>query len=124
MQGHDLRRRVYDLLEHDNIPHTSSARLAHVIIAIVIVNVSVMLLASVPEFNARFGRLLIAVELVSLAIFALEYAARLWSVAGHAPAREMSPWRARLDYATSSLGIIDLLSVLPSGVAMLGNEHP
>ena len=124
MQGHDLCRRVYDLLEHDNIPHTASARLAHLIIAIVIVNVSVMVLASVPEINARFGRLLMAVEIASLAIFALEYAARLWSVAGHAPVREMSPWRARLDYATSSLGIIDLLSVLPSGVALLGNQRP
>ena len=124
MQGHDLCRRVYDLLEHDNIPHTASARLAHLIIAIVIVNVSVMVLASVPEINARFGRLLIAVEAASLAIFALEYAVRLWSVAGHAPVREMSPSRARLDYVTSSLGIIDLLSVLPPGTALLGNERP
>ena len=124
MQGHDLRRRVYDLLEHDNIPYTPSARLAQLIIAIVVVNVSAMVLASVPEINVRFGRLLMAIEFASLAIFALEYAARFWSVAGHAPVREMSPWRARLDYATSSLGIIDLLSVLPSGVALLGNERP
>lgn len=124
MQGHDLRRRVYDLLEHDTIPHTPSARLAQAIIAIVIVNVSVMVLASVPEFNAKFGRVLMAIEIASLAIFALEYAARFWSAAGHAPVREMGPWRARLDYATSSLGIIDLVSVLPSGVALLGNERP
>ncbi len=124
MQGHDLCRRVYDLLEHDNVPHTASARLAHLIIAIVIINVISMLLASVPEISAHYGPLLIAVEVGSLAIFAVEYAARFWSVAGHASVREMSPWRARLDYATSSLGIIDLLSVLPSGVALLGNERP
>lgn len=124
MQGHNLCRRVYDLLEHDTVPHTPSARLAHGIIAVVIINVSVMVLASVPEFNAQFGRLFIAIEIASLAIFALEYAARFWSAAGHAPVREMSPWRARLDYATSSLGIIDLVSVLPSGVALLGNDRP
>lgn len=124
MQGHDLRRRVYDLLEHDNIPYTPSARLAHVIIGIVVVNVSAMVLASVPEIDARFGWLLSAVEAGSLAIFALEYATRLWSVAGHAPYREMSPWQARFHYATSSLGIIDLLSVLPSGVALFSGERP
>ena len=124
MQGHDLRRRVYDLLEHDNIPHTPSARLAHLIIAIVIINVIVMVLASVPEIDARYGGLLDAVEFGSIAIFAIEYAARLWSVAGHAPYREVSPWRARVGYATSSLGIIDLLSVLPSGVALSGGERP
>ena len=88
MQGHDLRRRLYDLLEHDNLPHTPSARLAHAIIAIVVINVGAMVLASVPEIDARFGRLLDAVEAGSLAVFALEYAARFWSVAGHAP------WRA------------------------------
>ena len=124
MQGHDLRRRIYDLLEHDNILYTPSARLARLIIAIVIINVSAMVLASVPEIDARYGGLLNAVEAGSLTIFALEYAARLWSVAGHAPVREMSPWRARLDYATSSLGIIDLLSVLPPAIALLGDERP
>ena len=124
MQGHDLRRRVYDLLEHDNIAHTPSARLAHLIIAIVVVNVSAMVLASVPEIDARFGRLLNAIEAGSLAIFALEYAARIWSVAGHAPVREVSPWRARFDYATSSLGIIDLLSALPPALALFHGERP
>ena len=124
MQGHDLRRRVYDLLEHDNIPHTPSARLAHALIAIVVINVTAMVLASVPEIDARFGRLLSGIEAGSLAIFALEYAARLWSVAGHAPYREMSARRARFDYATSSLGIIDLLSVLPPALALLGDERP
>ena len=50
--------------------------------------------------------------------------ARLWSAAGHAPVREISPWRARFDYATSSLGIIDLLSVLPPGVALFARRAP
>ena len=124
MQGHDLRRRVYDLLEHDNLPHTPSARLARLIIAVVIINVITMVLASVPEIDAGYGRLLDAVEAASLAAFALEYAARLWSVAGHAPYREVGAWRARFDYASSGLGIIDLLSVLPSGVALYGGERP
>ena len=123
MQGHDLRRRLYDLLEHDNLPHTPSAHLAHAIIAIVVINVAAMVLASVPQIDARFGRLLDAVEAGSLAFFALEYAARFWSIAGHAPYREVSPWRARADYATSGLGIIDLLSVLPPGLALFGGER-
>ena len=85
MQGHDLRRRVHELLEHDNIAHTPSARLAHLIIVIVVINVSAMVLASVPEFDARFGWLLNEVVAGSLAIFALEYVARLWSAVGHSP---------------------------------------
>jgi voltage-gated potassium channel len=124
MQGHDLRRRLYDLLEHDNLPRTPSARLAHLIIAIVILNVAAMVLASVPEIDARYGRLLNGIEAGSLALFALEYVARLWSVAGHARYREISPWRARIDYATSSLGVIDLFSVLPPALALFNGERP
>ena len=50
--------------------------------------------------------------------FALEYAARLWSVVGHS-LRDMTPTRARLEYVFSSLGIIDLLSFLPSAIALV-----
>src|SRR3977135_1596773 len=56
MRGHDLRRRIYDLLEHDNLPHTPSAHLAHAIIAIIVINVVAMVLASVPDIDSRFGR--------------------------------------------------------------------
>ena len=56
------------------------------IIAIIIIDVLAMMLASVPEFDARFGRLFTVDRgrRRSL-VFALEYAARLWSVAGHSP---------------------------------------
>jgi voltage-gated potassium channel len=49
--------------------------------------------------------------------FALEYLARLWSVVGHS-LRVMTPVRARLEYALSSLGIIDLMAFLPSAIAL------
>jgi voltage-gated potassium channel len=50
--------------------------------------------------------------------FALEYAARIWSVVGHS-LRDMTPMRARVEYAFSSLGIIDLLAFLPSAAALI-----
>jgi len=50
-------------------------------------------------------------------VFALEYAARLWSVAGHTP-RKLSPLKDRIDYAVSTLGIIDLLAFLAPSVAL------
>ena len=54
-------------------------------------------------------------------VFALEYAARLWSVAGHS-LREMSPTQGRLEYALSSLGIIDLLAFLPAAIALIAGD--
>jgi voltage-gated potassium channel len=76
-----------------------------------------MVLASVPEIDARFGPLLRAVEIAAVVAFALEYLARLWCVAGHS-LRAVTPAQARLEYALSSLGIIDLMAFLPSAIAM------
>ncbi len=53
-----------------------------------------------------------------MVVFALEYLARLWSVVGHSP-RTKSPAQDRIEYALSSLGIIDLLAFLPAGIALI-----
>ena len=82
-----------------------------------------MVLASVPELDARFGLLFTVVEVAAVMAFALEYVARIWSVAGHS-LRDMTPARARLEYALSSLGIIDLLAFLPSAVALIIGDRP
>ena len=87
-----MRDRLYELLEHDQLPYSAGSRFAQLIISIIIIDVLAMMLSSVPEFDARFGRLFTFVELGALVMFALEYAARLWSVAGHLP-RELSPAR-------------------------------
>jgi voltage-gated potassium channel len=81
-----------------------------------------MILASVPELDARFGALFTAVQTGAAMVFALEYAARLWSVAGHGP-RRLSPLRGRIEYALSSLGIIDLLAFLPASIALIAGSR-
>ena len=104
----DLRDRLYELLEHDHLPYSVGSRFVRLIVSIIIIDVLAMILASVPEFDARFGGLFTVIKIGAVAVFALEYAARIWSVVGHS-LRDIAPTRARLEYATSSLGIIDLL---------------
>jgi voltage-gated potassium channel len=119
----DLRDRLYELLEHDHLPHSVGSRFAQLIVAIIVLDVLAMILASVPEFDARFGWLFTTIEVLAVVAFALEYLARLWSVVGHS-LRAMTPGRARLEYAFSSLGIIDLMAFLPSAVALtVGDRH-
>jgi voltage-gated potassium channel len=117
----DLRDRLYELLEHDHPPNSVGSRFVQLIIAIIIVAVFAAVLASVPEFDARFGRLFTTIEVAAVLAFALEYVARIWSVADHSLAVVTST-RARLDYALSSLGLIDLLAFLPSAMALLIGE--
>ena len=114
----DLRDRLYELLEHDHLPHSVGSRFVRLIIAIIVIDVLVAIFASVPEFDARFGRLFTTVEVTAVVAFALEYTARLWSVVGHS-LRDMTPLRARLEYAFSALGVIDLLAFLPSAIALV-----
>jgi voltage-gated potassium channel len=113
----DLRDRLYELLEHDHPPDTIGSRFVRLIVALIVVDVLAAILASVPELDASFGRLFTTIEIVAVVAFALEYAARVWSVAGHS-LRHVSPTRARLEYTVSSLGIIDLLAFLPSAIAL------
>ena len=118
----DLRDRLYELLEHDHLPHSVGSRFVRLIVAIIVIDVLAMILASVPELDAKFGRLFTVIEVGAVLAFALEYLARLWTVVGHS-LRDMTPTKARVEYALSALGLIDLLSFLPAAVALLIGER-
>jgi voltage-gated potassium channel len=118
----NLRDRLYELLEHDHLPYSVGSRFVRLIVSIIIIDVLAMILASVPEFDARFGTLFTVIKIGAVAVFALEYAARLWSVVGHSP-RKSSPAQDRIEYALSSLGIIDLLAFLPASIALIAGSR-
>jgi voltage-gated potassium channel len=112
------RRRIYFALEaYEEWPR--GRVLANSIIALIIINLICVCLESVPELAARFALLFRTVELASLVLFSIEYAARLWVAVEHAPYRKLKPWTARLRLATSPSGIVDLLAVLPFWFAPL-----
>ncbi|CAL78681.1 Putative voltage-dependent potassium channel with a cyclic nucleotide-binding domain [Bradyrhizobium sp. ORS 278] len=113
----DLRDRLYELLEHDHLPSTHGSRLIQLIVVVITLDVLAVVLGSDPDIAASFGWPLRLIKITALIVFATEYAARLWSVAGHMPRRQ-SPWRDRLAYALSALGVIDLLSFVPATIAL------
>ena len=118
----DLRDRLYELLEHDHLPYSIGSRFVRLIVFIVIIDVLAMILASVPEYDARFGGVFTVIKVGAVIVFALEYLARLWSVVGHSP-RKLSPAQDRLEYAFSSLGLIDLMAFLPASVALIVGDR-
>ena len=62
-------------------------------------------------------RILIRIEFVSLIIFTVEYALRIWTANLLYPG--LHPIRARIRYITSPMAIIDLISILPFLVPVL-----
>ena len=114
----DLRDRLYDVLEHDHLAGTIGWRVIRLIILVIILDVTATVLASVPAYDARFGSVFTAIKIGAIIVFALEYGARLWSAAGHSP-KQLSPFRARIEFIFSGLGVIDLMAFLPATIALI-----
>jgi voltage-gated potassium channel len=118
----NVRDRLYELLEHDPLAYSAGSRFIQIIIGVIVLNVVAMILASVPELDARFGTLFEAITILSVFVFALEYLARLWTVAGHTP-RKGSALSDRLGYVFSALGLIDLMAFLPAAIVLAAGRH-
>jgi voltage-gated potassium channel len=109
----DLRRVLYELLEHGPIGEHRSRGVTRLIILVIVINLVAAALETVPWLDARYGRWFLAIEWLSLIFFTAEYLARLWVAAEHAPNRHLSPLRARWKFVGSAAGLVDLLAVLP-----------
>src|SRR5262252_8886825 len=118
-RGKDLRRRLYEVLEHGTIGNRTGLIVGRLIVALIITNLVTMTLDSVPALEAQYGPLFLAIELLSLVVFTIEYALRVWVAAEHAPHRHSSERKARWEFVSSPLGVIDLLAVLPFWFALV-----
>jgi len=115
----DLRRRVYHVLEQGPVGDRASKMVDRFLIALILINLIAVALESIPEYEARYGGVFAAIELFSLVVFTIEYGLRLWSAVEHGPHQHLPPRRARLKYALSPAGIVDLIAVLPFWFAMV-----
>lgn len=77
------------------------------LISIILASVAVVVLDSIASMHARFGVFLGVLEWFFTALFTIEYGARLVSV------------RRPRRYASSAFGIIDLLALIPTYLALL-----
>jgi voltage-gated potassium channel Kch len=109
----DLRCRLYEILEHGAIGDRTGLIVGRLIVVLIITNLVTMTLDSVPALRAQYGPLFLAIELLSLVVFTIEYGLRVWVAAEHAPHRHSSERKARWEFVSSPLGVIDLLAVLP-----------
>jgi len=67
---------------------------SRLLILLVLINIAVVVLESVPRYEAAYGWLFVAIETVSLVVFTVEYALRIWVATAHAPHRDLAPLRA------------------------------
>ncbi|MDB5858331.1 MAG: ion transporter [Ramlibacter sp.] len=102
------RRRMYEVIFESDTP--AGRTFDKVIIAAILLSVAVVIADSVPTLHQRHITVFDAVEWFFTVLFSLEYLARLASV------------QKPLRYMRSFFGIVDLLSVLPTYLAVLFPE--
>jgi voltage-gated potassium channel len=102
------RRRLFGVIFESDTP--AGRLFDKVIIVAILVSVAVVVADSVPAINQRHRALFTAVEWFFTLLFSVEYLARVASV------------QHPLRYMRSFFGIVDLLSVLPTYLAVLFPE--
>ena len=112
-----IRRRAHQILEKARPGDTASSVCDAFILSLIALNILVIMLETVPNLHNRFGREFAVFELVSVIIFSIEYALRLW-VSVESEFRG-SPLRKRLRYTFSLTALIDLAAILPFYLAIL-----
>jgi voltage-gated potassium channel len=108
-----LRRRVYEIIETGHGEDRASKLFDTFIVTLILLNVVAFILETVPAIHAQWGPLLYDFEILSVAIFTVEYALRLWTAVEVPYLSRMPPWKARAVFATTPALLIDLFAILP-----------
>ncbi len=86
---------------------------------LILLNVLATILETVAEVHDRFGPALNVFELFSVAVFTLEYTARLWLAPRHPSGRYTGSVRGRVRFALTPMVVVDLLAILPFYLGLL-----
>jgi voltage-gated potassium channel len=113
------RARFDWLLGPADTPRWPQRLVSILLVGLILVSALAIALETLKDGTERLEWLLRLIEALTVAVMLVEYALRLWV----APEREAigsdEPWRARLQYATSFVGVVDLLAALPGLVTLM-----
>lgn len=112
------KQRIWEILEVAKNGDTASRVFDVFILTLILLNVLAVIVGTVQSIQARFGGLLNAFEIFSVAVFSAEYLLRLWSCV--VDPRFAHPITGRLKFVLTPLAIIDFLAIAPLFIALLG----
>ncbi|MBO0741572.1 MAG: cyclic nucleotide-binding domain-containing protein [Hyphomicrobiaceae bacterium] len=88
-------------------------------VLLVLADVAATVAHTVPDIAASHGAGLQLLDRICVAVFAIEYAARMWTAPEHPLLRQRTPLGARLRFAATPLMVIDALALLPLALELL-----
>jgi voltage-gated potassium channel len=112
--GSGLKRRTFEILEANAGGDRVAQWVGIAIIVLIVINLTAVVLETVPELRASYGSLFVAIELITVALFAIEYGLRIWVADLHGPLLKYGPLGARLHYMIHPGAVIDALAIVPT----------
>jgi voltage-gated potassium channel len=109
-----VRRRVYLALEGGRMGGRLGIAVEATLISLIVLNVVAYTLQSIPRFERDYDQPFLIFEIVSIAVFALEYVLRLWTSPEDPSVAERGPVAGRIFFATRALMIIDFMAIAPA----------
>jgi voltage-gated potassium channel len=120
VRKHRLRRAVHRYLESASENDTASRIVDVCLVALIATSVAAVILESIPAFEARFAAELYWFEVITIAVFSVEYLLRVWSSVEIESLDPERPLRSRLRFMVSFQDIVDLLAILPFYLLLFG----
>lgn len=114
-----LRDRALRILEKGQADDVASLYCDYFLSGLILINVVCICLESVPEIATAYASSLALVEAFSMAVFSIEYLARIWASAskvGDGPT-ELS---RRFRYVFGWQGMVDAVAILPNFLTYIG----
>ena len=113
------QRRIFEILEKGQVGDRLSLRCDLFLSILIVVNLVAVCLETIDSLFLEYKTIFVAVELVSVSIFSIEYVLRIWSRPSAPDEYGKTATSKRLGYIFSFTGIIDLLAILPSILPLL-----
>ena len=108
-------KRMWQILELSHPEDRAGRLMDRFLILVIFGSVVAIVMESIPRLEATYAEYFLWIEVVTVAIFTVEYVLRLWCVVGSEKYANsgLSPWQIRLRFIFSPYAIIDFLAILP-----------
>lgn len=113
MHDESFKRALYEVLEDTGKRKVAARALRHLLVFLILLNIVLAVLETVPQIRTTFGQHLRFIQLGSGFVFVIEYILRLYVADLHPPLKRYGPVWSRLRYAVQPDAVIDLIGALP-----------
>ncbi len=113
-----LRKYIFNALMSEKNETTTRKIFDFSLIILIVANVIALVLETVPPIDNEYHKFFKWFEIISVAIFSLEYIFRLYACVEDRRFRK--PFKGRLKFALTPMQLIDALAILPFYLSFLG----